>query len=252
MAFSFKYSWVCDMKTGSFLANSRECVRVMGVLVDVGEVPPEDRLLLPTLMAMAVKDTDEEAISSMKMLTIDDGTDSVSFWAPKRMVDTPYPPKIGHTFDCILKLRQSASVKRWFADTLIEVQDPLDEQLRWMILSHQDQQRYSSTDVLTHQQQKQCTFSHNFGFPTRKRDATEVYRLIAVQQQQQQHLQQNENKYRRQRQKQHQHAVPLEGVKLEDLALVVQKPLCEMQQMVHELQLQGRIYQNQQGEYLPL
>jgi hypothetical protein len=32
----------------------------------------------------------------------------------------------------------------------------------------------------------------------------------------------------------------------------VQKPFYEMQQMVHELQLQGRIYQNQQGEYLPL
>jgi hypothetical protein len=44
----------------------------------------------------------------------------------------------------------------------------------------------------------------------------------------------------------------LEGIHLDDLTLVLRKSKKEIQEMVHNLQLHGQIYQNEKGEYLPL
>jgi hypothetical protein len=62
----------------------------------------------------------------MKLITIEDGTDSISFWTPKQMTDSLVADngaaiKPGQTLDCILKLRQSGSIKRWFVDTIIHI-----------------------------------------------------------------------------------------------------------------------------------
>ena len=46
--------------------------------------------------------------------------------------------------------------------------------------------------------------------------------------------------------------VPLEGLLLKDLAVVLQKSQRDVQEMTEDLQLEGKIYQNERGEYLPL
>jgi hypothetical protein len=43
-----------------------------------------------------------------------------------------------------------------------------------------------------------------------------------------------------------------EGVSLEDLALVLQVPINQLQDHIVDLQLSGQIYQNQEGNYVPL
>ena len=44
----------------------------------------------------------------------------------------------------------------------------------------------------------------------------------------------------------------LEGLMLKDLATVLQKSESEVRGMIEDLQLEGKIYQNERGEYLPL
>lgn len=273
---SVKYSWVANLKTGTFLANSRESVRVLGVLTAVGEIPVEDRQLVPAFTRMIDPPAitlngqggDSQSVPDMRIMTIDDGTDNVSFWTPKQMIDRLLPDlHLGQTIDCILKLRQNASFKRWFADTIILIHDLKEEQYRWILLSHQQQHCRSDTPLL-HLQPSGLT--HDLGVPTQRRDASEVFRLIDS------HFQIQQKQYKRkekrtQRRTQYQQwqsrhknragsgdtsqrpAAPfLKGLPLKDLALVIQKPQKEVQEMIFGLQLEGKIYQNSHGDYLPL
>jgi hypothetical protein len=121
----------------------------------------------------------------------------------------------GETVDCIVRLLQNATVKRWYSDTLIRVTDPDAESLRWMEVSSNN----GDNNV--------C---RRFGFPRFKRNTDEAYRLICVQ-------------------------TKLDdesGVSLEDLALVMRTSPRSMQEMIQELQISGQIYQNQKGNYVPL
>ena len=316
MSSSTKYCWVANLKKGTFLANSRESVRVMGVLTAVAEIPDDDQALLAPLMmrprcrhnnmsstnhdigstkrspltsSVSSETTNDDRFLSV---TMDDGTDSINFWAPERMVKSPsLTLEIGKTYDCMIKLRQSSSAKKWFAETLILIRSPIDEQCRWMELSHHDQQSRSPSSKLQY-----SNLSHKLGFPVRRRNATEIHRLIRLHAQSQQHRQHqqkqhqhqlkrsNQSKQKRnvyprwkqnqQRQSLQQHSnnnnnsdtskeypspkssppptQHLEGILLEDLATVLQKPQREIQEMTEELQLDGKIYQNERGEYLPI
>jgi hypothetical protein len=315
MSSSTKYCWVADLKKGTFLANSRESVRVMGVLTAVAEIPDEDAALLAPLMMRPrcrhnntnsthhdigstkrnplTSSVSSETTNDNRFLsvTMDDGTDSINFWAPERMIkSSSLTLEIGKTYDCMMKLHQSSSAKQWFAETLILIRNPIDEQCRWMELSHHDQQSRSPSSKLQY-----SNLSHKLGFPVRRRDATEIHRLIRLHAQSQQHQHQqhqhqlkrsNQSKQKRnvyprwrqnqQRQPLQQHsninnnnnsatskeypspksppppAQHLEGILLEDLATVLQKPQREIQEMTEELQLDGKIYQNERGEYLPI
>jgi Mn-dependent DtxR family transcriptional regulator len=42
------------------------------------------------------------------------------------------------------------------------------------------------------------------------------------------------------------------GARMEDLALVMQISKTEMQNMIQELQMNGQVYQNDEGKYVPL
>jgi hypothetical protein len=285
---STRYCWINNLKTGKFLANSRENVRIMGTLIDTRDIPEEDHSLVPKLTIDNNGEEESSNSMTMKLITIEDGTDSISFWTPKQMVDSLVAGNVdaiepGQTLDCILKLRQNGSIKRWFADTIIHINNPIvDENLRWIILSHhssnqqqQQQQQHQQQDV----QNPKQSLSYKFGFPKRKRDVQEVYKLIRlhvqVQQQERQHKESRYNNYNRLSsirnnhiRKQHQNGgngsnttvaavatkstSPLEGIHLDDLTLVLRKSKREIQEMVQHLQLQGRIYQNEKGEYLPL
>ena len=285
MTLNSRYSWIDNLKAETFLANSRERVRVMGVLTAIDEIPLEDRPLVRPFTLMCGYSGDDynegpdtdDVTAFMKMITVEDGTGTMSIWTPKQMLDAlGQNLELGQTFDCILKLRQNGSVKRWFTETMIRIDNAQEEQLRWIILSHQDQ-HYQAKQPLESARQGNNTasFSHAFGFPTRRRDASELYRLIRthVQIQQKRHqMKANRTRLRLRPQQQRrmaggktttgkgngaqqqlsQPSAALEGILLDDLALVIQKPKGEVQEMIHGLQLEGRIYQNGKGEYLPL
>jgi hypothetical protein len=343
-----QHTYIADLPGKTFLANnSYDAIRIMGVLVEIGNIPDHDVPYISTLMMLPVSSaaTEEYTLTQqqhvqqqLQTLTIDDGTDILTFWVETKMIEsivgtesssstttattttngTGVAVELGKTYDCILKLRQTASIRRWFADTLILVVDPMDEHLRWIQLSHhndsvlvqgsQPQQQLlqdtmsSTPPVLLH-------LNHEYGYPTRKRDASEVYRMICVQaklssisvqrKQEKQQLHQRRNHHHQQQHPRprwkrqrlpilhaQQHtpaagvhpkapsqpppaamtpsssssfssivgtpAMVVEGVLLQDLALVLQIPIKRVQEVLLDLQLQGQVYQNEKGQYLPL
>jgi len=261
-------------------------------------------------------------------VTIDDGTASVAFWAPQRMLldNNGSPPwalavEAGKTYDCLLRLGQTSGGKQWLATSLARIEDPIDEQYRWMELSHHDRSRSESS--LRSSSPERFGYSnlcHRYGFPSRKRNAVEVYRLVCLHAklQRDRHeektttttttttkknriakrpnkilfkpgilrkkttgrsipppppqkrglqrgsMNRNRNKIIADRKKQAKKTlsrspasppptpVPVEGLLLKDLATVLQKPHRAVQEMTEDLQLEGKIYQNERGEYLPL
>lgn len=245
-------------------------------------------------------------------VTIDDGTSSVAFCASRQMSkSSPSAPglEVGKTYDCILKLRQNCEEKRWFAETLIPIDNPIDEHLRWFQLGHHDK----SLSQLPSSRFHHSNLCHKFGYPTRRRNSVEAYRLICVNSRLQQQMQQrkkqvpirsrnlqskrtysklttttpslrplhnprglqttrlnrNGNKIRNENAKRRVtlspatiraskptptpvQPNPLEGLVLKDLTTVLQKSERDVQEMIEELQLEGKIYQNERGGYLPL
>mmetsp|Transcript_20430 Transcript_20430/g.44437 ORF Transcript_20430/g.44437 Transcript_20430/m.44437 type:complete len:371 (+) Transcript_20430:102-1214(+) len=366
---STKHCWVRDLKAWTFLANSRESVRVMGVVTSFGRFSVEDQALLsPLIMRSSIScNVDKEDLSKSNSkpyfmgvnsresllpraksktnnaitnndaaflsVTIDDGTDSIAFCAPRQMVESPLLAStptlaidIGKTYDCILKLRQNSTTKRWFADTLIQVENPIDEHYRWMELGHHNQKSRSyplsssSSSSPSLPRIQYSNLCHKSGFPTRRKNASEVYRFIRIHArlQQEQHQEQKSKQiptrlnnrivttqkrnYPRWSGKRHPlrsqkrqqglqttnvnknrmilatrrsvekfpstqlNSTPpqqpsvekpppvlsLKGLLLKDLAAVLQKTQRDVQEMTEELQLEGKIYQNERGEYLPL
>ncbi|KAG7355633.1 hypothetical protein IV203_000319 [Nitzschia inconspicua] len=220
-----KYSWIVNLKqnpiSSSFLANSsREFVRVMGTIVAVQDISPADNVLVPLLLlTTAIGAMDDGTVQqqqnspSFKVVTLDDGTETISIWTHCSMIETlirhqqlqqqqqqqqnssekgrgQHLPSdqddpalfsyllMGLTVDCILKLRQSASHQRWFAETLIPLHSDLiqEQQFRWILLSHQDKQHQRPSSV-------DCSprYSHDYGFPTRRRhDPVHLYKLVCA------------------------------------------------------------------------
>lgn len=323
---STKFSWVADLKTGTFLANSRESVRVMGVVTTIVGVSPDDQAVFPPFVMgtrphSLVTESESEnnntdsylgiqlsqaqfnttsSIDGFLSVTLDDGTDLTAFLVCRRMINSPSASslEVGKTYDCILKLRQSCEDKRWFAETLIQIDNPIDEHFRWLELSHHDQS-LSQSPLSRSRYSNLC---HKFGFPARRRTFEEVYRLICLHFQLQQEPQQRKKQtpiragkihckrnhpklnFRQSLQPQHRQRglqnistntnrsnvrnenlkrrsahspapsqpILLEGLLLKDLATVLQKSERNVQEMVEDLQIEGKIYQNERGEYLPL
>ena len=199
-----KRCFVVDLHTETFLANSRETVRVLGVALTMQAIEKNETF---SIIDRVLDSRD------MVLLVLDDGTASIDIWTPRSMIDQ-ISVKPGETLDCILRLRQNGSLKRWYAETLIRVADSGEtESLRWLELS-----RPSGPN--------EC---QRFGYPRVKMNAAEAFRLISVQYQ-----------------------IDGDGVTLEDLALVMQQPTEKMEEMIQELQLTGQIYKNQEGHYVPL
>jgi hypothetical protein len=200
-----KRLFIADLLTGSFLANSRECVRIMGVIL--GWQQPADIHDNPRFPGF-----DPSSCGEMILLTLDDGTATATLWTPKYMIER-LSAEPGQNMECIIRLRQKGTLKRWYTDTLIKMVDPAVEALRWMELS-----RPPSQDECRRQ-----------GFPRIKMNSNEVYRLICV------HTDSDKA-----------------GLSAEDLALVMHTPLPKMKDYIVELQLNGMIYQNAEGNFVPL
>lgn len=200
---------IADMVTGSssgaLLANSRECVRIMGVIVDSQRVDLHSaNTKFPGF--------DPKSCGELRLLTLDDGTSMETLWTPKYMIDR-LNLEPGLRIECIARLRQNSDTKRWYADTLMLLPDPNVESLHWMELS-----RPPSRD--------ECT---SMGYPRIKMNANEAFRLICVQSE-----------------------FEKSGVSVEDLALVMHTPISKMKDYIIELQMNGMIYQNELGNFVPL
>eukprot|EP00980_Cylindrotheca_fusiformis_P010720 scaffold2402_cov109-Cylindrotheca_fusiformis.AAC.2 len=148
----------------------------------------------------------------ISLLKLDDGTAAVDFWTPYSMIQE-LSVRSGMTVECIARLCQSNTVKRFYTETIILVTNPDLEHLRWMELSTPP---------------KSENESRRYGYPTIEINANEAYRIICLQ------------------------AKLENGVQMEDLALALQKSQLEMKDMVQELQVNGQIYQNDEGKYVPL
>ncbi len=148
----------------------------------------------------------------LMLLTLDDGTATVGIFTPDYMIQK-LQVRPGQTVECIAWLRQRGNIKKWYANCMFLVTDPHAEILRWMELSFRPKPNESLES----------------GYPTIQRNAAEALRLITVEAR---HCD--------------------EGVSSKELAMVMQIPLKSMDQMLVELQLDGHIYQNQAGNYVPL
>eukprot|EP00934_Nitzschia_sp_Nitz4_P007107 Nitzschia sp. Nitz4//scaffold38_size140716//107989//108531//NITZ4_003160-RA/size140716-processed-gene-0.63-mRNA-1//-1//CDS//3329550117//7097//frame0 len=151
---------------------------------------------------------------SLFLMALDDGTGVARIWVSSTMVETMAIQE-GLLIDCAARLRQRGETKNWYAVRLTLVQDPHMEILRWMQIARPAEAK--ETESL-------C-----YGYPTVQQNASEALRLINVST-----------------------GLNRTGVNLQDLAIVMQKPIAEMQDIVHELQLVGHIYQNHDGCYVPL
>lgn len=149
---------------------------------------------------------------NLLLLTLDDGTATVEIVTPDYMIQK-LNLQLGQTLECIAWLRQRGTIKRWYAQSMAIVIDPHAEILRWYELSFRPQPNESM----------------EYGYPTIQRNSAETLRLITVQAMH-----------------------DSEGVSMNDLALVMRLPLESMQEMLVTLQLEGQIYQNHLGNYVPL
>lgn len=149
---------------------------------------------------------------NLMLLTLDDGTATVGILTPDYMLQK-LQVRPGLTVECTVWLRQRGTIKKWYAYCMSLVTDPHAEILRWMELSFQPEPNESL----------------EYGYPTIQRNAAEALRLITLETQ---HCN--------------------DGVSLEELAMVMQVSPDAMKDMLVELQLDGQIYQNQLGNYVPL
>lgn len=194
--------FIVDLHTKTFLANGRQSIRIMGVILAVESAGNQD---------FPIVDNDLDS-RDMFLLILDDGTATIDIWTPKSMIDSLLA-KPGETVDCIARLRQNGSIKRWYSNTLIRITDPEAESLRWMELGNPPGPN-------------EC---RKYGYPRIKMNTQEAFRLIFVQSE-----------------------INGEGLSLEELALVMQQTESKTKEMIQELQATGRIYQNRDGNYVPL
>lgn len=201
-----KRCFFCDLPTGTFVANSRETVRLMGVAINLEKAV--DNVKYPG----DVNEDNSCDYEDLRLLTLDDGTATVGIFLPYAMIEK-LELLPGETVECIAWLRQRGDIKNWYAYCISRITDPHLETLRWLELSH----KLSPDETM------------RWGYPTTKRNASMALRLITA------HSSHNKD-----------------GVKLKDLALVMQETEDVVQEMLVELQLSAQIYQNQAGNYVPL
>lgn len=149
-------------------------------------------------------------------LTLDDGTGLASILVPSTWLEeSPLDSlQLGEMIEALVWLRRTGSHQRWYASQVMMVPDPqAAEVLRWCEISHP---------------QKAST-SLRYGYPTLEANEHEALRLITFQSK-----------------------TDPDGVSLEDLALVLDLSKGGAQELIVQLQLGGQIYQNQQGNYVPL
>ncbi len=183
------------------------------------------------LMGWAVSWQNET--SDYTEITLDDGTGLVVIHVPQYMIQkcraSAHETFLGKLLDCIVRVEYFSSPQQppeciLKADQIaIHDDDPHAELVRWFELSWQ-QRDLSNQNV-----------SMENGFPVPKLTPEDFLEMIQLD------CSMSEDDQN-----------PPAGVSMEDLALFFQLDQGTVEEFLAELQLSAQIYQNQQGNYLPL
>lgn len=169
-------------------------------------------------------------------ITLDDGTGLMVIHVPQYMIQkcqsSAHETFLGKSLDCIVRVeyplppQQQPEFILKAEQIAIHDDDPHAELVRWFELSWQQRQE---NEFSNH------NFSMENGFPLPKLTPEDFLEIIQ--------LECSANADGRN---------PSAGVAMEDLALFFQLDQGTVEEFLAELQISGQIYQNQQGNYLPL
>jgi hypothetical protein len=198
-------------------------VRLMGTVVTMQPLSASSGLSLDEYNGSTSQD-------EFMLLELDDGTGSIVCLTPMATMDRLATLKIGNLVDCNGRLRSTPQQLETDAnnittssslvlevDTLLEVLgSSVAEWLRWMEICtpvpQQSQQLYSSRV--------------SYGYPCPEVSSDDILQIIESNQP--------------------------EGVELSDLALVLDLEWVKARTLVEDLQMQGLIYENEKGLFVPL
>jgi hypothetical protein len=200
----------------------------------------------------------QESLNEAPTILLDDGTGLAAIVTPLNMLEAIHCC-IGTSLDCIVRVDYSGNsinnsnsnnVKnaKLHADSLMIVPDAHAETLRWLELSYlkknpgnflQQQDRdwpsRSSQPQSQSQSQSQLLYMQSrTGYPCQAVQADDVYQLIQSD---------GSDEYVYQGQK---------GLLAKDLAIVLDTSTEHVHDLIQELQIEGLVYQNQEGAFLPL
>ena len=195
----------------------------------------------------------QESLHEAPTILLDDGTGLAAIVTPLNMLEAIHCC-IGTSLDCIVRVDYSGhnnsnsnNVKnaKLHADSLMIVPDAHAETLRWLELSYlkknpgnflQEQQDQDQSSRQSQQQsQSQLLYMQSrTGYPCQSVQADDVYQLIQSD---------GSDEYVYQGQK---------GLLAKDLAIVLDISIDHVHDLIQELQIEGLVYQNQEGAFLPL
>jgi hypothetical protein len=197
----------------------------------------------------------QESLNGAPTIHLDDGTGLAAIITSLTMLEAIHCC-IGTSLDCIVRVDYSDSghsinsnnsnnVKnaKLHADSLMIVPDAHAETLRWLELSYLkknpgnflQQQDQSSRQQQSQSSQSQLLYMQSrTGYPCHSVQADDVYQLIQSD---------GSDAYVYQGQK---------GLLAKDLAIVLDISIDHVHDLIQELQIEGLVYQNQEGGYMPL
>ena len=243
-------------------------LRLLGTVVELRRHQEDEQQELASHTAPS--SNNDEAITSMDTIVLDDGTGLSHIRAPPAMTAQIHV-QIGMTLECVVRViqlgeqgtnshppkKQPSSADSndhdylLEADQLVAVRDAHAETLRWMELSYQQQQqqaRRQSTPASTgnnNTKNASAVSAHpQRGYPCRSFQAEDLYYVILSDCQQTSTTTDGDNSSIT--------TGSAGGVSVEDLAECLDLPVPHVEGMIEELQISGQIYRNPQGCYLPL
>jgi hypothetical protein len=165
----------------------------------------------------------QESLEVSPTVVLDDGTGLAAVVTPASMLEA-IRCGVGASLDCLVRVERTycsskSDAFQLHAEALIVVPDAHTETLRWLELAYRKQQ---GTTVL----------ASKTGYPCDRVQVDNVYQLIQTE---------SKHQYRGQ-----------QGMSAQDLAVVLDIQADEAQEMIQDLQIQGLVYQNQAGAFLPL
>jgi hypothetical protein len=205
----------------------------------------------------------QESLNQAPTIHLDDGTGLAAINTPLTMLEAIHCC-IGTSLDCIVRVDYSghsnhsnnnnhnissdSNNAKLHADSLMVVPDAHAETLRWLELSYlkknpanllqqqqQDQPSRQSQQQSQSQSQSQLLYMQSrTGYPCQSVQADDVYQLIQSD---------GSDAYVYQGQK---------GLLAKDLAIVLDISMEHVHDLIQELQIEGLVYQNQEGGYMPL
>ncbi|CAB9502959.1 expressed unknown protein [Seminavis robusta] len=220
-------------------------VRLMGTVVSIKDLPPyteED----PSLSSSFYQYGNDE----YTMLELDDGTGSIICLTPMATMERLVALKVGNMIDCIGKcLRLGADTKSSTdsrasntanststylpqqqqptaliiqVDTLLEVRGEASvaERLRWLEITQLQPKLFRKSTTCTN------AIGSMHGYPCPEMSSNDILQIIES----------NER----------------EGVKLADLAMVMDIEEIHAKTLIEDLQMQGLVYENEKGCFVPL